>query len=163
MLVDTTGPLVDVEALGSLHEHGLAIFVVKVTHNLVWVEIVLLNAEWCWNLTTLVHLIATEHRLTSHVLDDVVSLGVGQVTTLVNWLTLFVMVSSILVLEDNDVALLVSVKVSEHVVFVESAQVRLWWDRDHRWLLLLLEVLQHVLVHVNNAANHVHVIVGLVH
>lgn len=63
-----------------------------------WVEIVLFNAEGGRNFTTLVHLVVSEHGLASHVFNDVVCLGVSQVTSLVNWLPLLIVFATILVL-----------------------------------------------------------------
>lgn len=149
VLVNTACFLVDVEALARLHEDGFAVRVVEVAHNLVGVEVEFLNAERRWNFTTLVHFVAAEHWLASHVFDDVLSLGVSQVTTLVDWLSLFVVLATILVLKNNNVTFVVSIEVSEDVVLVESAQVCIWWDGDRNFLLGL-EVLHHILVDVHN-------------
>lgn len=120
MFVHTASLLVDVEALACLHKNRLAIRVIEIAHNLVGVEVELLNAERRRNFTTLVHFVAAEHRLTSHVLDDVASLGISEVTTLVDWFPLLVVLAAIFVFQNDNVTFIVSIKITKDVVLIES-------------------------------------------
>jgi len=113
--------LINVETLVGLHQDRFTIRVVKVSQNLMGVEVVLFDGEEAGDFSTLVHIFSREHRLTVHVLDDVVCLGVSQVTTLVHSSPALVVLSSIFVLQNDDVTLVVTVEFSKYVVLVESS------------------------------------------
>jgi hypothetical protein len=59
--------------------------------------------------------------------------------------------ATVLVLKHHNIAFLVAVEVTKNIVLVESTQASVWWNIDHRivFLALLLEVLHHVLVHID--------------
>lgn len=112
VLIDASSFLINEEALASLHKNRLSIRIVKVAHNMVGVEIVLLNTEGCWDFSTLIHVIMGEHGLASHILNDIVCLWVSQVTSWVDWLALFVVLTPILIFQNNNITFVVSVQVS---------------------------------------------------
>ena len=141
VLVDAARLLVNVEALTRLHEDRFAVLVVEVALKLVWVEVVLLDAEGGGDLTAVVDLIGAEHGLPRHVLNHVVGFGVGQVTSRIHWFALLVVLAAILVLKNNDVAFLISVEVTKNIVLVEGSQTTVRWNSDKCILLrLLLEI-----------------------
>lgn len=112
MLVHAASLLVDVEALACFHENGFTVRVIEIAHDLVRIEIELLNAERRRNFTTLIHFVAVEHGLTSHVLDDVARLGVSEVTTLVDWFPLLVVLAAILVFQNDNITFIISIEVA---------------------------------------------------
>jgi len=63
----------------------------------VGVKVVLFNGKGSWDLTALIHLVRSEHRLASHVLDNIIRLRVSKVTTLIDRLTLLIVFTAILV------------------------------------------------------------------
>jgi hypothetical protein len=87
------------------------------------VKVVLLDAEGSGHLATLIYLVGSEHSASIEVLNDVVGLGIGQVAALVDWVSLFVVFAAVLVLKHHYVAFLITVQVTQHIVFVESPQV----------------------------------------
>lgn len=68
--------------------------VVEITTYLMGVEIVLLDVEWGWNLTSIVHVFTIEHLLIVEVVDDVTGLWINQVTSLIGWIAVFVNISA---------------------------------------------------------------------
>lgn len=105
VLVDTSAFLIHEETLLRLHEFGLAVLVVKVAHQVVCIEVMSLNAEWCWNLTARVQLVLTKHLLEILILNHTTSLRVNQVTTRVDKVSIFILILSFF---HNNVSFVVS-------------------------------------------------------
>ena len=99
---------------------------IKVTHERMGVEIVLLEAEGCRDFPTLVQVRLGEHLLALEVLDDIASGGITQVAALVGWATGLVLDVAFFVLEDDDVALLIAVKISKNILDVEVSALMVW-------------------------------------
>ena len=80
--VDSTSLLVNVESLLRLQELrngatcALIILELKITHQVMRVEIKLLNAEGCWNLALFVNVCGIEKLLFSMILENVTCVGV---------------------------------------------------------------------------------------
>jgi hypothetical protein len=107
--VNAAGLLVDVEALSCLHENWFTVLVIKVAHQVMRVEVMFLDAERCRDFSALVKVLNCEHWLVGQVLDNIVGLGVGQVATVVDWVPLFVVFSTVLIFKYNNVSFIVSV------------------------------------------------------
>jgi len=99
---------------------------IKVTHERMGVEIVLFEAEGCRDFPTLVQVGLGEHLLALEVLDDIASGGITQVAALVGWATGLVLDVAFFVLEDDDVALLIAVKISKNILDVEVSALMVW-------------------------------------
>jgi hypothetical protein len=96
----------------------------------VWIEIVLVHVEWCRYFTTLIQLTFLEHSLAVEVVDDVTSLGVNKVTTLVGILSAIIFELGVLVhicttfsvlVQSNDVTFLVPVEITNDITFIKFA------------------------------------------
>ena len=80
--IDTASLLVHVEALLGLQELGngatraLVILEVEITHQVMWVEIKLLNAEGSWNLALFIDVCGIEELLFGIILENVTRVGV---------------------------------------------------------------------------------------
>jgi hypothetical protein len=154
VLVDAAALLFDEEALVGDHHAGLAINVVEVAHQVVRVEIELFNAERSRHLAALIHDTLGEHDLVVHVLKNVASRRVSEVTALVGGLSVSILVVALGVSEHNNVTLLVTVKISENIVLVEKSEVVGWGHLNYR-VGLLSEVLQRIVVDLNHSAVNV--------
>lgn len=64
------------------------------------------------------------------------------------------MLAAILVLKYDDVSFIIAVELAQNIVLVEVSLAGIGRDRNQR-LLLLLKVLHHVLVHVDDARHDV--------
>jgi len=96
----------------------------------VWIEVVFVHIEWCRNLATFIQVFLFEHSLTVVVVDDVTSLGVNEITTLVCFLASVIFELRILIrigstfsilIQSNNVTLFVPFKVTDDIAFVELA------------------------------------------
>lgn len=149
VLVDATALLVHVESLIRLHQLWFLVLVVKVTHHVVGVKVVLLQVEWCWDLTTLIQVFLGKHLLEVLVLKNGARAWVTQVASLRDSVSVLVFHYSVCVLWHNNVSCLVSVDVTKDVVLVESAQVCSWWHVD--WSVAALsEVVHKGVGHLNS-------------
>ena len=63
MLVDSAALFVDKESFVGHHHARLSIYVVEIAHQVMRVEVKLLDAEGSWHFSTLVHLVFLEHHL----------------------------------------------------------------------------------------------------
>lgn len=119
MFVAPAALFVHKEALRTLHQLWLPIFVVKVAHKVVGVEVVTLHAEGIRNLSILAQVGLRKHLLEVVVLDNRSSFLVNEVALFVNCVALVILP----ILCDNNVAVLVSWQVTKDVIYVESAHV----------------------------------------
>lgn len=108
------------------------------------VEIVLLNAERCGDLTTFIKLLSREHDLIVVVLNDI-TISIGQITSWVNRLPFFIQVDTIFVLEYYEVTLVITVQLSKNIILVESSLVSTGRGLNS-WRLMVLEVLEGIVV-----------------
>lgn len=96
----STSLLVDVEALLRLEElrngatSALIILEFKITHQVMWVEIELLNAEGSWNLALFINVCGVEKLLFSMVLENVTCVRILQITTHICRMTCLVYILS---------------------------------------------------------------------
>jgi hypothetical protein len=108
---------------------------IEVTKEIMWVEVVPFNAVWGRDLATLIDFCLVEHRLLTVVLDDV-TVGVTEVPTLVRWLAILVDTISLSILQDDNVALIITIEVTKDVVLVEVPGIVVWRDLDS-WVAVL--------------------------
>jgi len=127
VLVDATSLLVHVETLGRLHKLWLLIMVVKVSHNVVGVEVVLFKVEWSWNLSTIIQFILREHLLEVLVLKNGARFWITEVTSMSDSISILVLNHTIRILWHNNVSVFVSVDLAHDIILVESAQIGSWW------------------------------------
>lgn len=127
MFVNTTAFLINEESFVSHHHAWLSINEVKVSHQIVRVEVELLNAEGSWHLTLVVDILFGEHDLLLHAVKDVSSFGVSQITSSCRWVALTVLMVSILVGKHNNVTFLVTVEITKDIVLIEKTVLPDWW------------------------------------
>jgi len=157
-LVDAAGLLVHEHALVGLHELGLAVLVIKVTHKLVRVEIVLFNAEGCWEFAALVHLFVGEHLLSIQVLNDGLVVGVEQVALVVGEGSVLVIVHAIVISRGyNDISFVVVVQIAQDVVNVEGSELSIWRHIDK---LLSFELFKQGLSHLHRLVHLAEVVLA---
>mgnify|MGYP006191288291 CR=1 FL=1 len=71
---------------------------VELASHLMRIEVVFLNIEWSRNLTLLIKLLCLKHCLTVQVVNDITSLFINKVATLICHAAIFVSVHTVLVL-----------------------------------------------------------------
>lgn len=118
--VDSAPFFVNEKAFVGDHHAWLAINVVKVSHKVVGVEVVLLNTEGSGDFSALIKILIQEHVFVCEILNQGPGLRVNKVTTPVGGVALSVFGVAFVVLEHNHEALLVTVEVTEDVVLVEQ-------------------------------------------
>lgn len=131
MLVDSSTLLVNEEALFSLQEswNGQLRFVVKVkvqvTLQIMGVKVVLFNTERCRELTSIIQVINAEVNVmpARETFNDVTCSWVDQITAVVGWSALPVNFIASFVLNHNDIAFVVTLPISEHIVHIEISLV----------------------------------------
>lgn len=151
--VDPTALLVNIEVLLGLKKlwdratSALIILELKVAHKVVRVKVEFFDTEWRRYFTLVIDIVRAEHLLLGMVLKDVATSGVLEVTTNVSLLSSLVNVVALTILEDNDIASLITVKLSEDIVDVKSAGIGV--GRHLHRVCRLVEVLDQVLRHDN--------------
>lgn len=118
----------------------------------------LFNAERSWDFTTFIKIINREHWLAGHVFDNIIGLWVSKVTTLVYWVPLFVVFTAILIFKYNNVSFVITVQFTKHIMLIESSQLSV--RRNCNQLFLLLEILHHILVYINNRRDHIKIVLA---
>lgn len=111
------------------------------------VKVELFNAEWRWKFTLIVEISIAKHLLLRVVLEDVQRDGVLKITTNVSHVACLVTVVSLTILENNDVATVVSVELTQDIVHIERPVVSIRGHLDR--VFWLLEVLDELLGHDN--------------
>ena len=96
MLVDSAILSVDIEVLLSFEKLWesdaaslLVIFNFKVSHHIMRIEVMLLKAEWSWDLTIVINIFSIEHLLEGLILHNVTN-GILEITSLVGHLTIVI-------------------------------------------------------------------------
>jgi hypothetical protein len=120
---------------------------VKVTEEVMRVEVESFNAVWSRNLTTLIDFFLVEHLSFSMALDDV-TVSISEVPALVRWLAINVNTVSLRICEDNNVTFLITLKISEDIVLVEISGIVVWRALDC-WVTVL-ELHKRLLRHVES-------------
>lgn len=91
-----TSTLVNEGTLIALLDDGSAISVmIKITTDLMWVEVVLFHIKWSWNFSPLIKVASLEHLLAVVVIDNISSFWIEEVASLIRRFTLFVKVLSV--------------------------------------------------------------------
>jgi hypothetical protein len=108
---------------------------VKVTKEVMWVEVVPFNAIWCRDLATVIDFVLVEHLLLAVSLDDV-AVGISEVPALVRCLTIIINSVALRICENNNVALFIAIEVSEDIVLVEVSGIVVWRHLDC-WVTVL--------------------------
>lgn len=127
-LVDSAPVFVYKFPLLVLLDYRSALFVeVKVASDIVWVEVVFLHTERCWDLSSFIHLFLVKHLLIVLVFDHVACRVFYKVASLINRSPLLVDIVSILILQHNHIALFISVEISKNIVFIESTFLCIRW------------------------------------
>ena len=108
------------------------------------IEIILFNAVGGWDLTTIIDFSFIEHLLLTVVFDDV-AIRISKITAFVGGITVLIERVSLRILENNNVALVISVKVSKYIMLVEVSGVIIW--RRHDWWIAILELNKRLLGH----------------
>ena len=126
VLVHLSASLINISSRACLNDVWLSFFdVIKVTNQFVRVEIVPVDVEWCWDLTTLVDLDWAEHGMRIILLNNSKALFVQKIAPLVSQIATFIFVLSLAVFYHNDISFVVSIQVAKDIMFVEC--VRFGW------------------------------------
>ena len=139
--------LLGLEKLGNCTTCARIILELKVSHQVVRVEVKLLNTERCRNFTFFVNFLSTKQLCFRVVLQDIPGLGVCQVTANVRWMASLVAIVAMTILENNNVTTIVSVKLSQDIIDVESSVISVRRNLDR--VSLLVKVLNQLLRHHN--------------
>ena len=147
IFVNTTTFLVDKESFSCLHEVWLSIFVkIEVSIDLMRVEVIFLDTEWSGNLTSRVHVWLREHESCCLVFNNVASIYILQITSLVCQMPLQITCRTILVTEHKYVSFIVTVEFAKNVIFVESSEFCV--GRDVNFTFELFKAAQDLIGHL---------------
>ena len=117
----------------------------KIADQIVWIEVELLHTEWSRDFTFVIDICSIEKFLFCVVFKDVACVGILKITSDVGGVTSLVTAVTLVVLENNNVATIITVKLTQDVIDVESAMVSIWRHLD--WMSRLVEVLDQLLRH----------------
>ena len=153
--VDSAALLVNVEALLGLKELGngaatpLIVLEVYIAHEIVWVEVELLKAEWCRHLALFIDFGGIEELLIRVVLKNVSCQRVGQVTSNIRQLSGLIDVVTLIIFKDNNISTVVSIKFSKDIIDIKSPifSVR----RHFHWMVWFIEILDRIIVDLNDS------------
>lgn len=138
MLVYAPRFLIHKHLLTGLHQIRLSIVaIVEITHKLVGIEIVFLNAERTRNLAFIIHVSVVEHLFAIEVFNNIPRLVNQETLRVCLFACLIVMFSIVICRWYNNIAVGVVVDVSKNIVDVESSKICIWWAIND---LLLLEL-----------------------
>ena len=149
--VDAAALLVHVEALLGLQQlwdcssSALVILEFKIAHEVMRVEVKLLDAEWRGNFSLIIDIIGGEKLLFGVVLKNITCSWILQITSNVSRVASLIAIISLTILKNDDVSTVISVELTQDVVDVESPIVSIRWHLD--WVLLLTKVLDQLLRH----------------
>lgn len=110
----------------------------------------LLYAEGSRDLASVIDIVLFKHRFLLLIFNNI-ALRIDQIAPFVNLPSKFVDIIAILILEQYDVALFVSIKLTQYIVLIECAFASLRWNLHFGVLSLLTEcgllrqLLQHLL------------------
>ena len=117
----------------------------KIADQIVWIEIELLHTEWSWDFTFVIDIFSIEKFLFCVVFKDVACVGILKITSDVGGMTSLVKAVALVVLKNDYVATIITVKLTQDVIDVESTMVSIWRHLD--WMSRLIEVLDQLLRH----------------
>ena len=152
--VHSSAFLVDVEALLGLKQlwDGAPtlpiILEVDITHQLMWVKVELFEAEGRWHLALFVDFGSVKELLLGVVLKNVASEGVCQVTTYIGKLSSLVNMVALTVIKHDNIATVVTVELTQDIMHVKVPLLSIRGNLNR--MVLLLEVLDRVLVHLDS-------------
>jgi len=115
--------LVDECALSVLLDDWFSILIIiKVTSNLVWVEVVLLDIEWCGNFASVIKFFLVEHLGSIEVVDDITSLRINKITSLIGSLALLIFESTLRIcITSDNITFFISIEITNNITFIESS------------------------------------------
>lgn len=138
--------LIDESTLRVFLDNWETVFIIfKITTDLMRVEVVLFNVERSWKLTLIVEFLLIKHFVTVEIVDNITSSGIGEVTSLIGWLSIFIQeLASLFVLISKDITLFISIEITDNIALIESSGLSIWWHFDKA---LLTEVLEGIALH----------------
>ena len=138
--------LIDESTLRVFLDNWETVFIIfKITTDLMRVEVVLFNVERSWKLTLIVEFLLIKHFVTVEIVDNITSSGIGEVTSLIGWLSIFIQeLASLFVLISKDITLFISIEITDNIALIESSGLSIWWYFDKA---LLTEVLEGIALH----------------
>jgi hypothetical protein len=138
--------LIDESTLRVFLDNWETIFIIfKITTDLMRVEVVFFNIERSWKLTLIVEFLLIKHFVTVEIVDNITSSGIGEVTSLIGWLSIFIQeLASLFVLISKDITFFISFEVTNNIALIESSGLSIWWHFDKA---LLTEVLEGIALH----------------
>jgi len=86
-----------------------------------WVEVVLLDVEWCGNLSSFIKLLLVEHLLLVDIVNNISCSWVDEISSLISWISIFVHILAILVLLGNNISFFIPIKISDNVALVKPS------------------------------------------
>ena len=87
-----------------------------------------LYTEWSGDLSSLVNVFLPKHLLVMVGLNDIASVRVYEVASLVNFPTLLINEIAIVILKDNYVTFLISVEIPKDIILIEVSVCSTWWN-----------------------------------
>lgn len=138
--------LIDESTLRVFLDNWETVFIIfKITTDLMRVEVVLFNVERSWKLTLIVEFLLIKHFVTVEIVDNITSSGIGEVTSLIGWLSIFIQeLASLFILISKDITLFISIEITDNIALIESSGLSIWWHFDKA---LLTEVLEGIALH----------------
>jgi hypothetical protein len=103
------------------------------------IKVVLFNVEWSRKLTLIVEILLIEHFVTIEVIDDITIGGIGEVTSLIGWLSIFIQKVAVGILLSKDITFFISFEVTNNIALIESSGLSIWWDFNDTLLSKVLE------------------------
>jgi hypothetical protein len=132
--------LIDESTLRVFLDNWETVFIIfKITTDLMRVEVVFFNIERSWKLTLIVEILLIEHFVTIEVIDDITIGGIGEVTSLIGWLSIFIQEVAVGILLSKDITFFISFEVTNNIALIESSGLSIWWDFNDTLLSKVLE------------------------
>jgi len=127
MLINTAALLVNEESFVCHHHTWLSIYVVEISHQVVRVEVEFLNAVGSGYFTFIINIFFREHHLLLHAVKDVSCFRISEITSSRSWISLTVLVVSILISKHNNVTFFITVEITEDIVLIEKTVLPIRW------------------------------------
>lgn len=93
---------------------------IEVSSQLKRIKVVFLNTEGCWDLSSFIDFILFEHFLLQMLLYNVSCIWIKKISSFINSSSKFVHKIAIFILQNYDVPLLISIKLSKNIIFIKG-------------------------------------------
>jgi len=144
--------LIDKLAIRVLLDNWFSVpVIVEVSSGMMWVEVMLLNVEWCWNLSFFINFLFIKHFLSVHIVDDVAGFRICQVASLISWSTLVILLFLCFWIRfvSYHVSLFISVQITDDIAFIESSGISSWRNFHNLRLLLSAHFVKSLVINLH--------------